>query len=72
MLILTRRIGEAVMIGDEISVTVLRVKGNQVRLGVSAPKSVSVQREEIFHRIKHESAETAQTETAQTETTPTS
>ena len=50
MLILTRRIGEAVMIGDEVTVTVLRVKGNQVRLGVNAPKSVSVQREEIFRK----------------------
>ena len=44
------------MIGDEVTVTVLRVKGNQVRLGVNAPKSVSVQREEIFHRIKREGA----------------
>lgn len=56
MLILTRRVGETVMIGDEVTVTVLRVKGNQVRLGVNAPKSVSVQREEIFHRIKSEGA----------------
>jgi carbon storage regulator CsrA len=54
------------MIGEEVSVTVLRVKGNQVRLGVNAPKSVSVQREEIFHRIKHESAQSAQTETTPT------
>ena len=68
VLILTRRIGETVMIGDEVTVTVLRVKGNQVRLGVNAPKSVSVQREEIFHRIKHEGAEAPQVE----ETTPTS
>jgi carbon storage regulator len=45
------------MIGDEVTVTVLRVKGNQVRLGVNAPKSVSVQREEIFHRIKREATE---------------
>jgi carbon storage regulator len=67
VLILTRRIGETVMIGDDVTVTVLRVKGNQVRLGVNAPKSVSVQREEIFHRIKHEGAEAPQTE----ETTPT-
>jgi carbon storage regulator len=66
VLILTRRIGETVMIGDEVTVTVLRVKGNQVRLGVNAPKSVSVQREEIFHRIKHENAQTAQTETTPT------
>ena len=54
------------MIGDEVTVTVLRVKGNQVRLGVNAPKSVSVQREEIFHRIKHERVETAQAETTPT------
>ncbi len=52
MLILTRRVGETVMIGDEISVTVLRVKGNQIRLGVNAPKNVSVQREEIFGRAR--------------------
>lgn len=57
MLILTRRVGEAVMIGDEVTVTVLRVKGNQVRLGVNAPKTVSVQREEIFHRIKRENGD---------------
>ena len=57
MLILTRRVGETVMIGEEVTVTVLRVKGNQVRLGVNAPKSVSVQREEIFHRIKREHAD---------------
>jgi carbon storage regulator len=57
VLILTRRVGETVMIGDEVTVTVLRVKGNQVRLGVNAPKSVSVQREEIFHRIKREHSE---------------
>jgi len=54
VLILTRRVGESVMIGDEVAVTVLRVKGNQVRLGVNAPKSISVQREEIFQRIKRE------------------
>jgi carbon storage regulator len=54
VLILTRRVGEKVMIGDDVSVTVLRVKGNQVRLGVEAPKSVSVQREEIFNRMKSE------------------
>ena len=56
MLILTRRVGESVMIGDDVSITVLRVKGNQVRLGVNAPKSVSVQREEISERIKREVA----------------
>jgi carbon storage regulator CsrA len=54
MLILTRRVGESVVIGTEVTVTVLRVKGNQVRLGVDAPKSVSVQREEIFHRMQRE------------------
>jgi carbon storage regulator len=52
VLILTRRVGEAVMIGDDVTVTVLRVKGNQVRLGVDAPKTVSVQREEILKKIK--------------------
>ena len=52
MLILSRRVGESVMIGDDVSITVLRVKGNQVRLGVNAPKSVAVQREEISERIK--------------------
>jgi len=54
MLILTRRVGEAVMIGEEVTVTVLGVKGNQVRIGVNAPKSISVHREEIFERIKNE------------------
>ena len=56
MLILTRRVGETLMIGDNVTVTVLRVKGNQVRLGVSAPKDVSVHREEIFQRIQQEEA----------------
>jgi carbon storage regulator len=54
MLILTRRVGETLMIGDEVTVTVLGVKGNQVRLGVNAPKEVSVHREEIYDRIKKE------------------
>ncbi len=54
MLILTRRVGETLMVGDEVSVTVLGVKGNQVRLGVNAPKDVAVHREEIYERIKSE------------------
>jgi carbon storage regulator len=56
MLILTRRVGESVMIGDQVTVTVLGVKGNQVRLGVNAPRDVAVHREEIYERIKVESA----------------
>ena len=54
MLILTRRIGETLMIGEDITVTVLGVKGNQVRLGVGAPKDVAVHREEIYQRIARE------------------
>ena len=54
MLILTRRVGETLMIGDEVTVTVLGVKGNQVRLGVNAPRTVAVHREEIYERIKRE------------------
>ena len=52
MLILTRRVGETVIIGDDVAVTVLGVKGNQVRIGVVAPKEVSVHRQEIYERIK--------------------
>lgn len=54
MLILTRRVGETIMIGNEVTVTVLGVKGNQVRVGINAPKTVAVHREEIYERIRRE------------------
>jgi len=54
MLILTRRVGETLVIGDDVTVTVLGVRGNQVRLGVNAPKDVAVHREEIYQRIQNE------------------
>ncbi|MGQ0286424.1 carbon storage regulator CsrA [Pasteurellaceae bacterium 22721_9_1] len=57
MLILTRKIGESLLIGDDIEVTVLNVRGNQVKIGVRAPKDISVHRKEIYQRIKSQHAE---------------
>ena len=57
MLILTRRVGETLMIGDDITVTVLGVKGNQVRIGVNAPRDVAVHREEIYDKIQQTDGE---------------
>lgn len=54
MLILTRRVGESLMVGDDVTITILGVKGNQVRVGVNAPKDVGVHREEIYQRIQRE------------------
>ncbi len=60
MLILTRRVGESLRIGDDVSVTVLGIKGSQVRLGVNAPKSVPVHREEVYDRINDENSKNSE------------
>jgi carbon storage regulator len=60
MLILTRKVGEALMIGTQVTVTVMGVKGNQVRLGINAPKDVEVHREEIYEKVQAEKAQRAE------------
>ena len=57
MLILTRRVGETIMVGDEVQVTVLGIKGNQIRIGINAPQEIAVHREEIYQRIQTEAEE---------------
>ena len=67
MLILTRRVGETIVIGDDVIITVLGIKGNQVRIGINAPKDVSVHREEIYQRIQQEKNTTPEAPAAQPE-----
>lgn len=70
MLILTRRVGETLKIGENVDVTVLGVKGNQVRLGIKAPKTVAVHREEIFERIQREAESAGPPEQRETPVLP--
>ncbi len=67
MLILTRRAGETIMVGDEVTVTIIGIKANQVRIGVNAPRQIAVHREEIYHRIQAEKDQTQEQESEQAE-----